>query len=98
MSGSPVADEAAKLVEAVQEWLSGAAGPSVHVAGNDADCAFCPVCQLIRASRSIRPEVFDHLAGGANEIMAALRAAIDDPEHSAHARRTTGLQHIDIGD
>jgi hypothetical protein len=41
-------------------------------------CRSCPVCLLLHAFDDLRPEVRDHLAAAGRELLAALRAAVDD--------------------
>ena len=35
------------------------------------DCAYCPICTAIAAVRTTNPEVLDHLASAARELMIA---------------------------
>lgn len=35
------------------------------------DCAYCPVCATISAVRKTKPEILDHLASAAREVMLA---------------------------
>lgn len=96
MSGSPVADEAAKLVEALQDWVAGATG-GLPLASGSAECALCPFCQLLRAARSTRPEVFEHLAGAGAELVAALRAGMDG-RRAADSAGHSRVEHIKVSD
>jgi len=99
-------EEAARLAEAVQEWLRTTAAPGARdvwaaaTAPSDdaAECRVCPVCQLLRVVRSARPEAFEHLADAATSFAAAVRGLLAD---SATARDTAtrhdGVQRIDLG-
>lgn len=93
MTAGPVAEEAAKLAEALQAWL-GAASASLPLAHDTAECRICPLCQAIHAVRGLRPEVVDHLAAATTELAAALRAAVEPaPRDVEPAPR---VQKIDI--
>lgn len=97
MTGSPVAEEAAKLVEALQDWFAGATG-GLPLATGSAECRLCPVCQLLHLARTSRPETFEHLAGAGVELVAALRAVLDAPSRGHRPERDGGFQPIDIED
>lgn len=92
MTTGPVAEEAAKLAEALQAWL-GAASSSLPLAQDGAECRLCPLCQAIRAVRGLRPEVVDHLAAATTELAAAVRAAV---EATSTEPRPSRVQKIDI--
>lgn len=101
-------EEAARLAEAVQDWLRGAArvGEAADAADAWADatapprtpspeCLVCPVCQLLRLVRSARPEVFEHLSDAAASLTAALRELVAEPP--PRGPRDGGVEHIDLG-
>lgn len=94
---SPVAEEAARLLAALQSWASttGASGATLPLAGESPECRVCPVCQLLRAVRGVRPDVVEHLAGASTELVAALQAALDGGVPATAPRR---VERIDIGD
>ena len=93
-----VSEEAAKLFEAMGAWARGAADAvDGHVATGSAECTLCPLCQLISVMRGTRPEVVEHLSDAAGSLLSALRAFVDAHEHSWAARRTSPVEHIDIG-
>ena len=97
-AGGTAAEEASRLFEAVQEWARrSSAQASAHVATGSAECQLCPVCQLISLLRDVRPEVATHLADAASSLAAALRAAIAAHEQDWSARRSSGVEPIDIG-
>jgi hypothetical protein len=101
MTGSPVAEEAAKLFDAFQQWVAGASA-SIPVATESHECAFCPFCQVLQRARTARPELYEHLASAATELGAALRSLLDDPaggrDDPQSARPSGGVEHIDIGE
>ncbi|HEX4429418.1 MAG TPA: DUF5304 family protein [Frankiaceae bacterium] len=79
----PLAEEAAKLAEALSGWASaGFSQPLMEGAGESSECRLCPVCQLLRVAQGARPEVFEHLADASASLMAALRAAIESSQAS----------------
>jgi len=96
-SPGPLADEAARLVEALGEWARGAAGGmSMPAVGEGAECQVCPLCQLLALVRRTQPETFGHLADASASMIAALRTVVERHEHSA--TRPTGVERIDLDD
>jgi hypothetical protein len=107
-----VADEAAKLLGALQDWARtategsppgaadgfGAAFRHVdeHVASADGSCAYCPVCQVITRVRATSPEVRVHLAVAARSLLEAA-AALLETQVPPEPRRS-GVQRIDLDD
>ena len=74
------------------------------------DCALCPICATIAVVRKTRPEVLDHLAAAARELIIAAGIMLDeaaqvvgsdgsrgpsDPE--AHIEDVNKVRRIDIG-
>lgn len=62
-------------------------------------CSYCPLCIAIDALRERRPEVVDHLAAAARELVAAAALLVD--EHERGERRAGGdgtgrLRRIDL--
>ena len=45
-----------------------------------AECAYCPICATIAVVRNTNPEVLDHLAGAARELLAAAGKLIEEAE------------------
>ncbi len=45
-----------------------------------ANCAYCPICAAIGVLRTTRPEVLDHLAGAAREMLAAFSILLEEAE------------------
>jgi hypothetical protein len=103
----PLADEAARLVEAIGNWARDAvgdaagpawaggretdSGPSTH---SGPECQVCPVCQLLALLRRTQPETFAHLADASASMLAALRTVVERRDHSA--ARPTGVERIDL--
>ncbi len=44
------------------------------------DCAYCPICATIAVVRNTNPEVLDHLAGAAKELLAAAAKLLEEAE------------------
>ena len=42
------------------------------------DCAYCPLCATIAVVRKTRPEVLDHLAAAARELIAAATIVLEE--------------------
>lgn len=85
-----LADEAVKLLDAVQEWLR-REPLAEHLATGAPECTWCPLCQLVAVLRGERPDVNDKIAS----LVAALRAVFDATD--AGAARPPHVQHIDLG-
>lgn len=99
MNPSPLAEEAARLVEAVQQWVAGAQA-GLPLATDAPECRLCPVCRALGALRGTRPEVFEHLSEAATALLAALRGAVAAHEHQHSPARggAPGVEHIDVGE
>ena len=97
-SHGPLAEEAAKLAEALAGWVSssGFAAPLINGAGQSPECSACPVCQLLRLARGGKPEVFAHLADASGSLLAALRAAVESSSAAAAAGERPPSERIDI--
>jgi hypothetical protein len=89
----PLAEEAARLVEAIGEWARGNVG-DLPLANDSAECTVCPLCQALALLRRTQPETFGHLADASASLVAALRTVVERHDHSA--RRPGGVQHIDL--
>jgi hypothetical protein len=44
------------------------------------DCAYCPICATIAVVRKTRPEVLDHLAAAAREMVVAAGILLEEAE------------------
>lgn len=89
----PVAEEAAKLVEALSEWARGAAGGELPLATGSGECSLCPICQMLSVLRRTKPETFAHLADASTSLVAALRTVVEAHGHGGPA---SGVQRIDL--
>ena len=92
-----LAEEAARLLGAAQAWAGGMTSGS-PTAGGSAECSVCPVCQLVRALRGVKPETVEHLLAATTSLASALRSMVDSAAGHDHGgtRRATPVQHIDI--
>ena len=101
-----VGEEAARLLEAVQEWARGAAGTAAgttaggepwtaRICTDALECQLCPLCRLIALVRGTQPEVIEHLADATASLAAAIREllAAGERDHT----RADGVERIDIG-
>jgi hypothetical protein len=91
----PLAEEAARLVEAIGDWARGAVGDmAAPASGGGPECQVCPLCQLLALLRRTKPETFGHLAEASASMLAALRTVVDHDDHSAPRR--SGVERIDL--
>lgn len=86
-----VGEEAARLLDAVQEWLR-REPVSEHLASGAPECTWCPICQLVAVLRGDRPDVNDKVAS----VVAALRGIFDATAGGRAPQQR--VQHIDLGD
>jgi hypothetical protein len=99
----PLADEAARLVEAGLEWaqrLVAAVDPGgEHVATGAPECAGCPLCRALSALRDPNPETAERLTGMVTDlatlVVTGLRAA---DAHVGAARGAPGPGPTAYGD
>jgi hypothetical protein len=92
MSPEPVgslAEEAAKLVAALSSIQPGARSGHPHDEHDEhdeddehgpvaAECRYCPLCAVARATRSMTPEVREHLTSAASSLLLAARSILDE--------------------
>ena len=75
----PLAEEAARLVAAAQDWVHRVVGEpdTARIATGAPECCWCPVCQLIAMLRGDRPELVERLADAQTALAGVLRALAD---------------------
>ena len=72
------------------------------------ECAYCPICATIAVVRNTNPEVLDHLAGAARELLAAAGKLLEEAEKVVgappqaddapeDAPRPSKVRRIDVG-
>jgi hypothetical protein len=90
-----LAEEAAKLFGAAEEWWR-AHAPSVPEHGGP-ECRVCPFCQVLSVVRGAQPELFEHLAEAASALLLAFRSAVDATGHATGQQRSEQpVERIDI--
>ena len=99
-----VAEEAAKLLGALQDWAVesgftqgerldqpvGRGAVDDHI-GHGQDCAYCPLCRAINFARGTIPQAREHLAVAIGALAQAATAALRASAGEAEA----GEQHSD---
>lgn len=58
--------------------LFGAGG---HDHEHASDCAYCPICSVIAVVRNTKPEVLEHLANAARELIVAAGMLLEEAEN-----------------
>ena len=89
-----LSEEALKLAEALQGWLSN--GAAMAGAGGSSECRVCPVCQLLRVVQGTRPEVLGHLTEAGAALIAAFQAAMESSERMWTGTKRPPVQHIKV--
>jgi len=103
MSADPVgslAEEAAKLIAAVQGWTHEMRDRDSddHAHDHDPDelsleCRYCPVCNVARLAKAATPEVRDHLASAGLSLALAFKELMDNV---APRPEPTPVEKIDL--
>lgn len=104
-----LAEEAARLAEAVAGWAHGQRGqgmdwPAVtreHAEHHDrSTCQYCPICRLIGVVQDVRPEVRQHLLAAAGSLAQAASALVESyaPEPKPEPEPDPPAEHIDVTD
>ena len=88
------AEEAAKLLAAVQDWAR-TRFDGEHLATGASECQVCPVCQAVAALRQVKPETVEHLLDAAASVVAALKSTVTTPPPTGGGS-SPKVQHIDI--
>jgi hypothetical protein len=89
-----LSEEALRLAETLQAWLS--SGAAMTGAGTASECKVCPICQLIGVVNGLRPEVLGHLTEAGVALVSALRAAMDSSERMWTRSKRPPVQHINV--
>ncbi len=63
--------------------------------GGGPECLVCPVCVLLQALTSTRPEVTEHLLGAAKELTLALQAVVE-AQAKAYDQAGERLERIEV--
>ncbi len=92
-----LAEEAARLVAAAQEWLRNATAPAGVTGEVDAagTCRYCPVCQLVAALRDGHPELVERVGELTAALLAAVHTAFETATGPSGPPRSP-VQHIRV--
>jgi hypothetical protein len=102
------AEEAARLVDALGQWLAARASArptggvdlgylNTHIATGAAECKLCPLCQLISLARQGSPELAHRLDEAVEALLALARMALDGVERGrAEKPAGSGFETINI--
>jgi hypothetical protein len=67
------------------------------------DCAYCPICATIAAVRNTKPEVLEHLAAAARELVLAAGLFLEQASEGIGEQRQdmddegeAKIRHIDV--
>jgi hypothetical protein len=99
----PIGEEAAKLLAAAQDWFHRTLGDpaTARIATGSAECAWCPLCQLIGVLRGDRPEITEKFAETQAAVAGLLRALADAAgtvsPNGGHRSNGSRVQKIDLG-
>jgi hypothetical protein len=96
--GAPLADEAMRLLGAVQDWArqNFPAAPDGHGVPSGAVCQWCPLCQFMAVLRGERPEVTTRVAEAGTAVASAFRALLDAAASKPADPPASRVQHIDL--
>jgi hypothetical protein len=81
-----VAEEAARLLGALQEWVGQAWEAPASAPG--ATCGWCPVCQAVDRVRATSPEVREHLATGVTSLLHGAASLLEAVAEHQRGRDT----------
>ncbi|HZG95975.1 MAG TPA: hypothetical protein VEZ46_14810 [Mycobacteriales bacterium] len=88
----PLAEEATRLLGAVEDWWRERADAGAP----RTECTACPLCQLLAAVRTARPEAFEHAADAAGSLVLALRSLLDAHDRAWTVGHRRPVQHIPV--
>ncbi|MGH2788118.1 MAG: hypothetical protein ACRDJV_09435 [Actinomycetota bacterium] len=58
--------------------------------GHPSNCDYCPICAAIGVVRNTKPEVLEHLAGAARELILAAGLLLEEAERVAGGAERRG--------
>ena len=93
----PLADEAAKLLAALQSWAGGGSSedPGTHEHGvGPAECRWCPHCRIVKLVGTASPEVREHLGQAALSLALAVKGLLETP--APPGRGASSVEKIDL--
>lgn len=62
------------------------------------NCSYCPICATIGVLRNTKPEVLDHLAVAARELMAVAGILLEEASEAIGAAESARAAEDDPGD
>jgi len=92
-----VAEEAAKLLAALQAWVGETLGEAAAGPSEGATCGWCPVCQAVDRVRATRPEVREHIAAGVTSLLhgaASLLEAVAEHQRGREGEPARGADNL----
>jgi hypothetical protein len=105
-----LAEEAARLAAAFQDWAHERAHERAHglaehdIADGSAACRLCPLCRLIAVLRQLEPQTVDQIGAQVQDLVRSLRTLLDvlanQPagRHDGTSQRGGGVQKIELSD
>lgn len=63
--------------------------------GGGQECLICPLCVLLQALTTARPEVTEHLLAAAKEVTLALQRLVET-QTNAHDAASDHLERVDV--
>jgi hypothetical protein len=95
-----VAEEAAKLLSAMQDWARrdedrDRTDEQEHDHAGE-ECRWCPICHLVRVAKATSPEVRDHLTQAGLSFVLAVKALLEESERPP--RPATPVEKIDLSE
>jgi len=68
-----------------------------HEHPDASNCAYCPICATIGVLRDTKPEVVEHLAAAAREIIIAAGLFLEEVEKAVGTPETAGREDASAG-
>jgi hypothetical protein len=76
-----------------------------HQHAHTSDCAYCPICATIAVVRNVKPEVLEHLAAAARELVIAAGMLVEEagkvvgvpPTQVPEEPPPANVRHLDLG-
>lgn len=88
-----VGEEAAKLLGAFAGMLRDV---DAHVATDDPECRWCPICRTVHLVRETSPEVRAHLAAAASSLVQAAAGLLATHVPGEQQAGAAGVERIDL--
>lgn len=69
-----------------------------HLATDDPECTYCPICRTVHLVRQTSPEVREHLTAAAASLAQAVAGMLATPVPEERRNRAAGVERIDLGE